>query len=71
MTCHSVETSEKSVVDNTDQFANVVDVESRKALSWADVVAKKKTDVKKMPVGISKLVGKQSANMLTLFTKRN
>jgi hypothetical protein len=50
-------------VDNTDQFANVVDVEStgRKALSWADVVAKKKTDVKKMPIGISKLAGKQRA----------
>ena len=35
------------------------------------MVAKKKTDVKKMPFGVSKLVGKQSAAMLTLFTKRN
>jgi transposase InsO family protein len=65
-----VETSERSVLDNTVRFTNIVDVESRKAMSWADVVAKKKTDVKR-PVGISKLVGKQSANMLTLFTKRN
>ena len=58
-------------MDNTFRFTNVADVESRKAMSWADVVAKKKTDVKKMPFGVSKLVGKQSAAMLTLFTKRN
>ena len=64
-----VETSEKPVTGNTGQLTTDVDVESRKAMAWVDVVAKKERDVKKMPFGISKLVGKQSAAMLTLFTK--
>ena len=64
------ETSEKSVMDNTSQFTTDVDVKSRKAMSWVDVVTKKKKDVKKMPFGACKLVGTESASMLTLFTKR-